>query len=62
MAGQTTRAKADVERKIDNAVAGHTVAGFDVTDEHRAMLRKIAAGELSSDQVIAEIQAKNAAK
>lgn len=49
-----------LEQKIANTIAGHKMAGFDVTDEHRDFLRKLATDEMTVDQLVAEIRSKNA--
>lgn len=60
----TTKTQTDVhtEAKIAATVAGHKMAGFDVTDADREMLRAHARGELTTEQVIEEIKAANAAR
>ena len=51
----------ELEAMVANAVAGHKMAGFDITEDDRVMLRKVLTGELTGDQIVAKVRAKNAA-
>lgn len=50
---------AEIEGKVANVVAGHKMAGFDITDENREMVREIIIGELTADDVVARVKARN---
>jgi hypothetical protein len=61
MATPKSPTNAEVEAQIANAVAGHKTAGFDVTEADREMLRARRRGEITTEQIIEEIKAANAA-
>jgi len=61
----TTSTDAETEApiaSIASVVAGHKMAGFDVTEADREMLRAHRRGEITTEQIIAEIKAFNAAR
>jgi hypothetical protein len=62
MATTKTRTDAKTEAQIASTVAGHKMAGFDVTEADREMLRAQTRGEITVEQVVAEIKAANAAR
>lgn len=62
MASTNTRTDAETEASIASVVAGHVMAGFDVTEDDREMLRAHRRGEITTEQIIAEIKATNAAR
>lgn len=60
MATAKSRLSAEAEAQISNTVAGHKMAGFDVTEADREMLRAHRRGEMTTEQVIEEVKAANA--
>jgi hypothetical protein len=59
MATTKTRTDAATEARIAAVAAGHTMAGFDVTEDDREMLRAHSRGEITTEQIIAEAKAAN---
>lgn len=62
MATIKTRTDAEAEAQIAATVAGHKMAGFDVTEADREMLRARRRGEITTEQIIEDIKAANAAR
>lgn len=62
MAAPKSRLSADEEAQIANAVAGHKLAGFDIMEADREMLRARRRGEITTEQIIEEIKTANAAE
>ena len=59
MATTRTCMDAAAEARIAAAAAGHVLAGFDVTEDDREMLRAHSRGEITIEQIIAEAKAAN---
>lgn len=62
MATTKTPTDLETEAQIASTAAGHKMAGFDVTEADREMLRAQSRGEITVEQVVAEIKAANAAR
>lgn len=62
MATTKSHTNAETEAQIASTVAGHKMAGFDVTEADRESLRARRRGEITTEQIIEEIKAANAAR